>query len=111
MYKCLWAAMFFKSRALAARACELGRIQSNGQLAKPAREVRIGDKLNVTNEGGVNFTYRLLKNISGLWLIQQCRRAFEARKAGDDVTRILVGGDEPSLAQTRGRAGPVTSWR
>ena len=50
--KWLWAARFFKTRALAARACDLGRIQSNGQPAKPAREVRIGDMLRVTNEGG-----------------------------------------------------------
>ncbi|HEV7217516.1 MAG: RNA-binding S4 domain-containing protein [Terriglobales bacterium] len=50
--KWLWAARFFKTRALAARACDLGRIQSNGQLAKPAREVRIGDMLRVTNDGG-----------------------------------------------------------
>ena len=48
----LWAARFFKTRALAARACELGRIQSNGQLAKPARPVGIGDMLRVTNAGG-----------------------------------------------------------
>src|SRR3989440_7038785 len=52
MDKWLWAARFFKTRALAARACELGRIQFNGQPAKPAREVRIGDMLRVTNEGG-----------------------------------------------------------
>lgn len=50
--KWLWAARFFKTRALAARACELGRIQSNGQPAKPAREVRIGDMLRVVNDGG-----------------------------------------------------------
>ena len=50
--KWLWAARFFKSRALAARACDLGRIQSNGQPAKPAREVHIGDMLRVTNDGG-----------------------------------------------------------
>ena len=50
--KWLWAARFFKTRSLAARACELGRIQSNGQLAKAAREVHIGDMLQVTNEGG-----------------------------------------------------------
>ncbi len=50
--KWLWAARFFKTRSLAARACELGRIRSNGQPAKPAREVRIADKLQVTNEGG-----------------------------------------------------------
>ena len=52
MDKWLWAARFFKTRTLAARACELGRIQSNGQPAKAAREVRIGDMLGVTNEGG-----------------------------------------------------------
>lgn len=50
--KWLWAARFFKTRALASRACDLGRIQSNGQLAKPSRDVRIGDMLQVKNEGG-----------------------------------------------------------
>ncbi len=52
MDKWLWAARFFKTRALAARACELGRIQSSGQPAKAAREVRIGNMLRVTNDGG-----------------------------------------------------------
>src|SRR6476469_323355 len=50
--KWLWAARFFKTRSLASRACELGRIQSTGQQAKPSREVRVGDMLHVTNEGG-----------------------------------------------------------
>jgi ribosome-associated heat shock protein Hsp15 len=50
--KWLWAARFFKTRALAAKACDLGRIQSNGQPAKPAREVRAGNRLRITNEGG-----------------------------------------------------------
>jgi ribosome-associated heat shock protein Hsp15 len=50
--KWLWVARFFKTRALAARACDLGRIQSNGQPAKPAREVRTGDMLRITNDGG-----------------------------------------------------------
>ena len=48
----LWAARFFKTRTLAKHACELGRIQSNGQVAKAARDVRIGDMLRVSNEGG-----------------------------------------------------------
>ncbi len=52
MDKWLWAARFFKTRTLAARACELGRIQCNGQPAKAAREVRVGDMLRVTNDGG-----------------------------------------------------------
>ena len=50
--KWLWAARFFKTRALAVRACELGRIDSNGQKAKPAREVHTGDRLHIRNEGG-----------------------------------------------------------
>ena len=50
--KWLWAARFFKTRALAARACELGRIQSNGVQAKAAREVRCGDLLHVKNDSG-----------------------------------------------------------
>lgn len=52
MDKWLWAARFFKTRALAARACDLGRIISNAQLAKPSRDVHIGDMLRIKNEGG-----------------------------------------------------------
>src|ERR1700747_580898 len=48
----LWAARFFKTRTLAKKACDLGRILSGGQAAKAAREVRVGDRLRVTNEGG-----------------------------------------------------------
>ena len=50
--KWLWAARFFKTRALASTACDLGRIQSNGKDAKPARDVRQGDLLRIRNEGG-----------------------------------------------------------
>lgn len=48
----LWAARFFKTRTLAKRACDLGRILSNGQVAKAAREVHVGEMLRVTNDGG-----------------------------------------------------------
>jgi ribosome-associated heat shock protein Hsp15 len=50
--KWLWAARFFKTRALASRACDLGRIESSGVAAKPAREIRIGDLLRVKNDSG-----------------------------------------------------------
>jgi len=52
MDKWLWAARFFKTRSLAARACDLGRIQCNKQPAKPAREVHVGDLLHVRTEAG-----------------------------------------------------------
>jgi ribosome-associated heat shock protein Hsp15 len=64
--KYLWAARFFKTRALAAKACDLGRIQSNHQPAKPAREVRIGNMLRVTNDGGdFEIEVLLLSDIRG----------------------------------------------
>jgi ribosome-associated heat shock protein Hsp15 len=57
--KWLWAARFFKTRALAQKACELGRIHSNTHEAKPSREVRVGDTLLIKNEGG-QFTVQVL---------------------------------------------------
>ena len=47
----LWAARFFKTRALAKKACELGRVLGHGHGMKPAREVRVGDMLKVTTKG------------------------------------------------------------
>jgi ribosome-associated heat shock protein Hsp15 len=52
MDKWLWAARFFKTRALAAKACDLGRIRTRHIEAKPAREVHSGDMLRIRNEGG-----------------------------------------------------------
>jgi ribosome-associated heat shock protein Hsp15 len=50
--KWLWAARFFKTRTLAARACELGRVEANDQPVKPSREVRVGEFLRIRTEGG-----------------------------------------------------------
>jgi len=50
--KWLWAARFFKTRSLAARACELGRVEAGGQMSKASREVRAGDLLKVRNGSG-----------------------------------------------------------
>lgn len=44
--------------------------------------------LNVTNEGGIDGTYRLLKNVMGLWLVQECRRSFERRGKAFDYAAL-----------------------
>ncbi|MCH8294494.1 rhamnulokinase [Candidatus Poribacteria bacterium] len=41
-------------------------------------------ELNFTNEGGINDTFRFLKNIMGLWLVQECRRTWA--RAGDELS-------------------------
>jgi ribosome-associated heat shock protein Hsp15 len=48
--KWLWAARFFKTRSLASHALGLGRVQVNGEIAKPSREVRVGDQVCVQIE-------------------------------------------------------------
>lgn len=58
-------------------------------------------EINITNEGGVDGRIRLLKNIMGLWLVQQCRRAFEAR--GRAFTY-------PELVQRASEAPPLRSF-
>ncbi|MCX6895699.1 MAG: rhamnulokinase [Verrucomicrobia bacterium] len=57
-------------------------------------------ELDMTNEGGIDGTYRLLKNIMGLWLVQQCKRSFDA--AGEKY-------DYAQLAALAGKAKPFRS--
>lgn len=52
---------------------------------------------NITNEGGIDGTYRLLKNIMGLWLVQECRRSWESAGKSVDYGQITkwAGEAEP----------------
>ena len=46
--KWLWAARFFKTRSLATEAVTGGRVHMDGQRVKPAKDVRVGDRLEIT---------------------------------------------------------------
>lgn len=50
--KWLWAARFYKTRTLATHDIDKGRITVNGQVAKPAREVQVGDTVGLHHQGG-----------------------------------------------------------
>jgi rhamnulokinase len=69
------------------------------EVQKAALSQRALD-LNMTNEGGLDGTYRLLKNIMGLWLVQRCKRAFEERGRQYDYVQ---------LAQMASQAAPLRS--
>ena len=91
MDKWLWAARFFKTRSLAARACELGRIQSNHQPAKAARDVRIGDMLRVSNEGGdFEVEVLLLSDVRGPASIAQKLLQRDRRQPGTAPQKVAA---------------------
>ncbi len=97
MDKWLWAARFFKTRSLAARACELGRIQSNGQPTKAAREVRIGDVLRVTNDGGdFQVEVMLLTEVRGPASVAQT--LYRETEASRDL-RLKVAAERKAMRQ------------
>jgi ribosome-associated heat shock protein Hsp15 len=97
MDKWLWAARFFKTRALSARACELGRIQSNGQPAKPARDVRVGDLLRVTNDGGdFQVEVLLLSEVRGPASVAQT--LYRATEASREL-RLKVAAERKAMQQ------------
>jgi rhamnulokinase len=79
-------------------------------------------ELNVTNEGGIDRTYRLLKNIMGLWLVQECKRSFERRGKSYDygeLTRLagqarplrsLVNPDDRAFLKPDDMATALQKW-
>jgi ribosome-associated heat shock protein Hsp15 len=82
--KWLWAARFYKTRSLATKACELNRVQVNGQPTKPAREVHAGNMLRIQTEGG-EFTVEVLgiSDVRGAAPVAQAlyRETDESREA------------------------------
>ena len=119
--KWLWAARFFKTRSLAARNCELGRVESHGQKIKPSREVKVGDFLQITNGSGEFHVEALaLSETRGPATVAQTlyreteeskearRKAAEERKAMPTFEVLSEGRpskrDRRKLIRVRGRA-------
>lgn len=121
MDKWLWAARFFKTRALAARACELGRVTFNGQPAKASREVHTGDRLLVKSDSGeFQLDVLMLSEVRGPAAIAQTlyheteasqelrQKLAEERKALSQFAALREGKpskrDRRELARLRGRS-------
>jgi len=79
MDKWLWAVRIFKTRGLAACACDTGRVTIGGAPVKPARQVKINDVIVVQKEDMV-LTYKVLQ------LLHQRVGAPAARQYAEDLT-------------------------
>ena len=60
--KWLWAARIFKTRAIAADACNNGRVMLGGVTVKPSRTVKVGDVVSV-KKPPVTYSFKILKTI------------------------------------------------
>ena len=118
--KWLWAARFFKTRALASEACDLGRIDCNTHRSKPSKEVHLGDQLRITNEAGLfEVEVLLLHEVRGpavtaqtMYRESEASRAARAKAAEDRKLMLEAGGftenrptkqDRRAINKLRGR--------
>ena len=106
--KWLWAARFYKTRTLATDDIHKGRIEVNGQEAKPAREVRVGDTIRLRQREGPRVLVVLaISDKRGSapiaqQLYQETADSLKARAEAADLRRM---GTEPALSLQHGRPG------
>jgi len=104
--KWLWAARFFKTRSLATQEIGKGRIQVNGQCAKPSRDVHVGDRIEV-RQGQVVRTVlvRALSAVRGPAPVAQAlyEETAESIARREEAARRQREAPEPALAIEQGR--------
>jgi ribosome-associated heat shock protein Hsp15 len=104
--KWLWAARFFKTRSLATEEIDKGRVAVNGQEAKPAREVKVGDTVAVRREGLTRTV--VVKGVSAVrgpapvaqQLYEETPESLKEREQAAEQRRYAP---EPSLSIEHGR--------
>ncbi len=104
--KWLWAARWFKTRALATESLDLGRVRVNGQAAKPSKSVRLGDTLEIRQIGltrtvviqGLSHTRGPAPVAQALY--QETASSLAAREAWQSALRA---GTEPAHYLSKGR--------
>ncbi|HDY99300.1 MAG TPA: RNA-binding protein [Pseudomonas sabulinigri] len=103
--KWLWAARFFKTRALAKAAIEGGKVQCQGERCKPSKEIRVGDRLQVRQGFDV-------RDVDVLVLSEQRRGAPEAQALYAETAESLSR-REAAAAQRKalGASGLISEHR
>lgn len=104
--KWLWAARFFKTRALAVEALDAGRVEVNGTAAKPAREVHVGDTIRVRRPpSACTVVVRALSQVRGPAAVAQTlyEETPESLAERAQSLQARAHGVEPALSRREGR--------
>jgi len=99
--KWLWAARFYKTRALAVDEIGKGRVEVNGQPAKPARELKLGDEVVLRRDGQARTV--IVKGLSAM------RGPAPVAQQLYEETPESIAARERSLEQRRLAPEPATS--
>ncbi|MBI4514654.1 MAG: RNA-binding S4 domain-containing protein [Deltaproteobacteria bacterium] len=103
----LWAARMFRSRTLAATACDGGKVHVNGGAAKPHKALRPGDRVTITSEAGK-------RQLQVRALSERRGPAEQARLLYEDLTPPPPPRSEPTppvVARERGSGRPTKRER
>ncbi len=106
--KWLWAARFFKTRSLAAEAADRERVRVNDAPAKPAKELRVGDRVALKQDGGGLVRTVVVQGLSAIRgpapvaqaLYEETADSVTARAQAAEARRLAP---EPAAALTQGR--------
>lgn len=104
--KWLWAARFYKTRGLSSEEIDKGRVRLNGQLAKPSKDVKTGDTLELRIGHEVRTV--VVRGLSGVrssapmaaLLFEETASSLAQRAANAEMRRLAP---EPAHSQTMGR--------
>ncbi len=102
--KWLWAARFYKTRALAKAAIEGGKVHCGGERCKPSKEIRTGDELTLRT----GFDTR---TVSVLKLSDQRRGAPEAQTLYEESSASIAAREEAAALRKAGALGMLTEGR
>jgi len=104
--KWLWVARFYKTRTLASEETVKGRIEVNGQEVKPARELKIGDKVSLRQSAAIRtVVVKGFSNVRGpapaaQQLYEETPESIQAREKAAEQRRLAP---EPALSIEQGR--------
>lgn len=120
--KWLWSARFYKTRTLAAEEIGKGRVEVNGQEAKPAREVKAGDRVSMRREGMTRTV--IVKGLSAMrgpapvaqQLYEETPESIATREAAAQQRRdapepsLSIGHGRPTKRERRDLDGAQGAW-
>ena len=108
--KFLWSVRIYKTRTDATEACRSGRIKVNGLDAKPSREVKPGDILNI-RKGSIHFQYKVIADVERRQPARMVEEYILNITPKEELEKLNMPRETFFLARDRGTGRPTKKER